>query len=90
VGGKYEGSDLSDPGVSRICGAGSGATGVGTSGLRSPVGTSCTNGMCLASNSASSPLSIVTGHLLLGFLERFPSLIGFHSNESCAAFNLFM
>jgi hypothetical protein len=53
-------------------------------------GTSCTNGMGLASNSASSPLSVVTGDLLLGFLERFPSLIDFHNDGSCAAFNLFM
>jgi hypothetical protein len=63
---------------------------VRTNGLRSPVRTSCTNGIGLTSNSASAPLSIVTGDLLLGFLERFPSLIGFHNDESRAAFNLFM
>jgi len=32
----------------------------------------------------------VTGDLMLGFLERFLSLIGLHSDEPCAAFNLFM
>jgi hypothetical protein len=32
----------------------------------------------------------VTDDLLLGFLERFLSLIGLHNDESCAAFNLFM
>jgi len=38
--------------------------------------------MGLARNSASSPLSIVTGDLLLGSLKRFLSLIGLYSDES--------
>jgi hypothetical protein len=82
VSGKYDGSDLSDPEVFRTCVAGSGATADGTGGLRSPVEVSCTNGVGLASNSASSPLSIVTGDLLLSFLERVRSLRSFHIDES--------
>ena len=45
--------------------------------------------MGLASNSAFSVINS-QGDLLLGFLERFLSLIGLHSDETHAVFNLFM
>jgi hypothetical protein len=88
VGGKYERSDRFEPGVSTICCAGSNATADVTGDQRSPVGTSCTHGKGLTSNSASPFLSIVLGDLFLGFLERLLSLMGFHSDHSSAGFNL--